>query len=76
MFNYRKIPVYLFFATALMLAAGASAKAAAPTPDDEARVQDGRVRDAPHSVSSQNQGIAARGSFRPKPIRKLSVASR
>ncbi len=34
MFNYRKIPVYLFFATALMLAVGASAKAAAPTPDD------------------------------------------
>ena len=32
MFNYRKIPVYLFFATALLLAAGASAKAAAPTP--------------------------------------------
>ena len=34
MFDYQKIPVYLFFATALMLAAGASAKAAAPIPDD------------------------------------------
>jgi hypothetical protein len=33
MFNYQKIPVCLFFATALFLAAGASARAAAPTPD-------------------------------------------
>ncbi len=34
MFDYRKIPAYLFFAAALLLLAGHSARAAAPAPDD------------------------------------------